>query len=124
MSKTATDWLSELDGYGEHSKDSDLAVLVTKADIQRIIDDATAAERARWGCRVPSPKPEPKPADALDEQPKWQPMESAKKDGTWIDISVRVHWDGGRRSWRDIFGNSYHPVGGWLPLPEPPKEGA
>ena len=71
---------------------------------------------------------------------KWQPMDSAPKDGTMIlaasrysDTAFTVRWDG--REWeavwdgfmviagQDDFGTDYQkpgPLHAWMPLPAPP----
>lgn len=78
---------------------------------------------------------------------KWQPIETAPKDGTWVLACVpdsdpfyvktrggyslapeAIHWaiyhpnSRGKAEWRDQYGISRPHVTHWMPLPAPPKE--
>lgn len=75
--------------------------------------------------------------------PKWQPIETAPKDGTWVILGLSENWklgvDGrscpgywltgwehgvdyeGRESgWEDVYHNDVEPIC-WMPLPSPPE---
>lgn len=61
---------------------------------------------------------------------KWQPIETAPKDGTWLIACwtghrgwmAMVFWDQTRAKWCDVFQGYVAQPTHWMPLPPPPQE--
>jgi len=72
----------------------------------------------------PEPEPEPEPVCFA----KWEPMETAPKDGTEVllfalfDIGL-CYWSDKMDSWTWGAGNRFNNPSHWMPLPEIPSKG-